>query len=205
MKPAPGAFRGMLGAATLWIALASPALRGWLESTMVLQMLVQLPLLAATGWYAGLSWTRARPGTRAERALRLAQSFNAGGATGILAATFVMVLWMLPRLLDLARLDPAADALKLVTVPLAGMAIALSWPRLPVIARAVVHLEVIATLFRFGWGYLAAEERLCLAYLAGDQQLAGELLVWLGVAYCVTVAWRPMFGTSFTARSSGRA
>jgi hypothetical protein len=79
-------------------------------------------------------------------------------------------------------------------VPLAGLAVALSWPCLPVIARAVVHLEVIATFFRFGWGYLAAEERLCLAYLAGDQQLTGELLLWLGLGYCVAVAWRPMFG-----------
>jgi hypothetical protein len=185
----------MVWAAALWIALASPALRGWMESTMVLHMLVQLPLLAVTGWCAGRAWTRARPGTWPERALRLAQSFNAGGVTGILAASFVMVLWMLPRLLDLARLDPATDAIKFLSVPLAGMAVALSWPRLPAIARAVVHLEVIATLFRFGWGYLAAENRLCLAYLAGDQQLAGELLIWLGAAYCVAAAWKPMFGT----------
>ena len=62
-------------------------------------------------------------------------------------------------------------------------------------ARAVVHLEVIATLARFGWGYLAAEERLCLAYLASDQQRTGELLLWLGAAYAVAVAWRPMFGS----------
>ncbi len=81
-----------------------------------------------------------------------------------------------------------------LSLPLAGCAVALSWSRLPVIARGVVHLEAIATLFRFGWGYLAAEERLCLAYLAGDQQLAGELLIWLGAAYCVAAAWKPMFG-----------
>jgi len=122
------------------------------------------------------------------------QAFNAGGATGLIAASFVMLLWMLPRCLDLARLDTSIDALKFLSVPAAGFAVALSWPRLPLIARAVVHLEVIATFFRFGWGYLATEERLCLAYLAGDQQRAGELLLWLGCAYAVAVVWRPLFG-----------
>ena len=103
-------------------------------------------------------------------------------------------LWMLPRCLDLARLDVAVDALKYLSVPVAGLAVALSWPRVPRIARAVIHLEIIATFLRFGWGYAAADERLCLAYLAGDQQRAGELLLWVGALYAVAVAWRPMFG-----------
>jgi hypothetical protein len=110
------------------------------------------------------------------------------------------VLWMLPRCLDSARLDIAADALKFLSIPAAGAAVALSWPRVPAIARAVVHLEVIATLLRFGWGYLAADERLCLVYLTGDQQRTGELLLWLGAAYAIAFAWRPMFGPMWRVR-----
>ena len=203
MLPYADPARAMLGAAGLWLALAAPPVRAWLESSMVLHMLVQLPLLAGIGFCAGWAWMQARPGCAAARSLGVAQSFNAGGLTGILAASFVMVLWMLPRFLDLARLDAAVDALKYFSVPAAGAAIALSWPRLPVIARAVVHLEVIATLFRFGWGYLAAEERLCLAYLAGDQQRAGEILLWFGAAYAVAVVWRPMFGSAPRAHPTG--
>lgn len=184
----------LLAAAGLWLALAAPPFAGWLESSMALHMLVQLPLLALAGWLAGNAWLRARPGGVTSRLLAGAQSFNAGGATGLIAASFVMLLWMLPRLLDLARLDFGAEALKFSSVPLAGLAVALSWPKLPVIARAVVHLEVIATLARFGWGYLAAEQRLCLVYLADDQQLTGILLLYLGAAYAVRVTWRPMFG-----------
>ncbi len=187
-------------AAILLLLLAAPAVRNAFESNMVLHMLVQLPLLALIGYFAGRAWLHAAPGSRAARALGFTQSFNAGGVTGLIAASFVMVLWMLPRFLDLARLDPAVDLLKFVSVPLAGLAVALSWPRLPVIARAVVHLEVIATLLRFGWGYLAAEERLCLAYLAGDQQLTGTLLLWLGAIYAVAVTWRPMFGNAVRLR-----
>jgi len=203
MLPYADPARAMLGAAGLWLALAAPPVRAWLESSMVLHMLVQLPLLAGIGFCAGWAWMQSRPGCAAARTLGVAQSFNAGGVTGILAASFVMVLWMLPRFLDLARLDAAVDALKYFSVPAAGAAIALSWPRLPVIARAVVHLEVIATLFRFGWGYLAAEERLCLAYLAGDQQRAGEILLWFGAAYAVAVVWRPMFGSAPRAHPTG--
>lgn len=194
MSPRADSHRWLAAAAALWLALAAPPLCAWLESSMVWHMLVQLPLLAGAGFLAGVAWLRARSGGVAARALEVTQSFNAGGATGIIAASFVMLLWMLPRGLDAARLDLAVDALKFVTVPLAGLAIALSWPRLPVIARAVVHLEVIATFFRFGWGYLAAEQRLCLAYLAHDQARTGELLLWFGAAYAVAVTWRPMFG-----------
>jgi hypothetical protein len=189
-------------AAALWLALAAPPARAVLESSMVLHMLVQLPLLAGIGWLAGWTWLRAPADGAAARALDVARSFNAGGVTGVIVASFVMVLWMLPRCLDLARLDAAVDALKFATVPLAGLAVALSWPRLPVVARGVVHLEVIATLVRFGWGYLAAEERLCLAYLADDQQLTGVLLIYLGAAYAIAVAWRPMFGGARLARAA---
>ena len=203
MSPYADPPRAVLAAAGLWLAVAAPPVRAWLESSMVLHMLVQLPLLAGIGFCAGWAWMQARPGDAAARTLGVAQSFNTGGLTGILAASFVMVLWMLPRFLDLARLDAAVDALKYVSVPAAGAAIALSWPRLPVIARAVVHLEVIATLFRFGWGYLAAEERLCLAYLAGDQQRTGEILLWVGAAYAVAVVWRPMFGSAPRANPTG--
>ena len=194
MRRDPDLLRDLVWAASVWIVLGAPAMRSLLEGSMALHMLVQLPLLAGTGYYAGAAWRRSRPGSAAARLLGAAQSYNAGGATGILAASFVMVLWMLPRCLDLARLDPAVDALKFVSVPIAGAAVALSWPRLPAVARGVVHLEVIATLLRFGWGYLASEERLCLAYLAGDQQRTGEWLLWLAAAYAIAAAWRPMFG-----------
>lgn len=178
----------------LWIALAAPGVRDALTSSMALHMLVQLPLLAATGYCAGRAWARARPGGGAERVLARLQCWNAGGLTGLVVAGFVMVFWMLPRFLDLARVDEAVDAVKFLSAPAAGLALAISWSRCPAIGRAVVHLEVIATLLRFGWGYLAAEQRLCLAYLADDQQRAGTLLLVLGTAYAIAVTWRPMFG-----------
>ena len=176
----------------LWLALAASPLRGWLESSMALHMLVQLPLLAWIGYRLGSAF-------RSSSRLAGLQSFNAGGLTGLILASFVMLLWMLPRPLDLARLDATIDAIKFLSVPIAGMAVALSWPRVPPIARAVVHLEVIATLLRFGWGYLAADQRLCLSYLAEDQRVTGTVLACLGGAYAIVVSWKPIFGEKWGA------
>lgn len=187
--------RVCVAAACLWGALATPLLRVLLESTMTRHMLAQLPLLALTGYAIGRAWwAEASRGRFGAGAFEWLQRWNAGGFTGVIAAGFVMVLWMLPRGLDAARLDLALDAVKFLTVPVAGLAVAVSWRRLPIIARGVIHLEVIATLVRFGWGYMAADERLCLAYLAGDQQLAGQLLLWAGATYGLVIVWRPLFG-----------
>lgn len=185
----------LLGCLLSWLALALPFTRAALEASMAVHMLVQLPLLAWIGFRIGRDWFELPPHGVTARVLAQVQSCNAGGVTGLIAASFVMVLWMLPRSLDLARLDATIDTIKYISVPAAGLAVALSWQRLPSIARAVVHLEVIATLLRFGWGYLAAEGRLCLVYLTGDQQRTGELLLWLGAAYALAVIWRPLFGT----------
>ena len=187
----------------LWLLLGVPHVRTWFELTMVRHMVLQLPLLALIGACIGQAWRESQLIGKNAAALHALQRFNAGGATGMLAASFIVMLWMLPRCLDLARLDAAVDALKFVTVPAAGLAVALSWPRLPVIARAVVHIELIASFWRFGWGYLAAEMRLCLAYLADDQQRAGELLLWTGAAYAVIVVWRPLFGGRYRPAGAG--
>ncbi|MDP1690949.1 MAG: hypothetical protein Q8L49_03135 [Burkholderiaceae bacterium] len=184
--------RRAFAVAGIGAALYSPPLRAALEASMLVHMLVQLPLLAAIGFLCGRAL---RESVSRLSAAPVFRSFDAGGVTGILFASVVMVLWMLPRWLDGARMDAAVDALKFVSVAAAGAAVSLSWPRCPALVRGVVHLEVIATLLRFGWGYLAADARLCASYLLRDQQLTGTALLLGAMAYTVAVAWRPMFGT----------
>lgn len=182
-------------AVLVWLALLTPPLRAALESSMVLHMLVQLPLLALVGVTWARAWARAPTSSLRGHVLAGLQQYNRGGVTGLVLASFTMLLWMLPRWLDAARIDPMVDMVKFLSVPLAfGAALALSWPRCPPIARAVIHLEGIATLLRFGWGYLAADQRLCLVYLQDDQQRVGVLLLWVAAAWAIAVAWRPLFG-----------
>lgn len=182
-------------AVLVWLGLLTPPLRAALESSMVLHMLVQLPLLALVGVVWARAWAGAPLSSLRGRVLAWLQQYNRGGVTGLVLASFTMLLWMLPRWLDAARMDPAVDLIKFLSVPLAfGAALALSWPRCPPIARAVIHLEGIATLLRFGWGYLAADQRLCLVYLQDDQQRVGVLLLCVAAAWAIAVAWRPLFG-----------
>lgn len=166
-------------------------LRQPLEASMVSHMLLQMPALAA----AGVAFGRALESRWApSRTWAVVQSANVGGATGLVYASFAMLAWMLPRLLDAARLDALVDALKFATVFAAGFALAVSWPRCPRLVRGVVHLEAIATLARFGWGYVAADRRLCVSYLGDDQKMTGVLLLAAALVWSVAVLWRPLFG-----------
>ncbi|MSQ58549.1 MAG: hypothetical protein EXR36_02590 [Betaproteobacteria bacterium] len=172
----------------LWAVLFLPPLRNWFEASMFRHMILQFPLLIAIGWILGRRIAH-HPVTGR---LQLA---NRWGATGLLIATATMTLWMLPSTLDSARLDILWDATKFLSVPLlAGSATSLSWYRCPPIARGVIHVEIVATFMRFGWAYLATDERLCLAYLLGDQQRTGTALCSIGAMWGVAAIWRPVFG-----------
>ncbi len=174
----------------VWLALATPALRAALESSMSAHMLLQLPLLVAIG---ALLARGARPGPARWRAI--ADGVLRGGVAGLLFAAFVLTLWMLPRLLDAAVLDARFEIAKFIALPAAGAALALSWPRTPPLLRLLVHVEAIATLLRFGWGYLEAPTRLCAVYLPNEQVRVGQALLVAGAAYALLASWRMLFGT----------
>ena len=110
-------------------------------------------------------------GRAAARWQGVADGVLRGGVAGLLFAAFVLTLWMLPRLLDAAVLDVRFGIAKFIALPAAGAALALSWPRTPPLLRLLVHVEAIATLLRFGWGYLEAPTRLCaIAVLPCDDR-----------------------------------
>ena len=51
----------LVAAAGVWLLLGVPHMRAWLESSMALHMLVQLPLLAWIGYCSGRAWLRSTP------------------------------------------------------------------------------------------------------------------------------------------------
>jgi hypothetical protein len=158
-----------------YLLLALPPLRQGLEASMAGHMLVQLPLLAALGMFAG--W---RLPTAHRQHLRDALGGTAGCA---LLAAFASTWWMLPRALDAAVADPLAELAKFVTLPLLlGLPAALAWERCGIIGRGFVWANLISMLAFVGWLYLAAPVRVCNNYLAGDQQRVGWLLVELAGA-----------------------
>jgi len=77
-----------LFATVTWLGLAIRYVRAWLELSIARHMLLQLPLLAVIGACLGAARLGTRSDSFAARALGAMQSFNTGGATGMLAASF---------------------------------------------------------------------------------------------------------------------
>ncbi len=156
------------------LGLAAPSMRGWLESSMSLHMLVQMPLLAAAGFAAAA----ALPARDAK-----ALAVRVGGALPcLLVASLASTFWMIPRALDLALFEPAIEAAKFVTLPLlVGAPLALAWPRLGVLGRGFVWTNLASMLAVLGWLYRASPLRVCNAYRISEQQQTGEWLVFLAI------------------------
>ena len=176
-----------LAGTVLWAVLAVPPIRHTLESAMTLQMLVQIPLLALAGWWLA----QGTPGSLNQRL----SAWNHRGISGLLLASLVGMVWMLPLAMDAALDDPRVTLAKFLSVPLLiGAPIALSWPRAGFVVRGVVLVELIATTLRLGWLYLISPLRLCSNYLLDDQQRVGRILLVVGFAILLVLVWRLMWG-----------
>ncbi len=157
----------------LLLVLAMPPLRSWLEASLIGHMLVQIPLLAVAGALIAQSLP--------QRWRALARGLDRYGVLGLLLALIVLAYWLLPRNLDAALLEPAAGWAKIATVVvLAGIPLGLTAKCLPLLLRGVLWVKGTAMLFVMGWLYREAPDRLCNAYLLGEQQMLGNLMLLLG-------------------------
>ncbi len=183
--------RFWLAGTSLWVVLSIPVVRHTLESSMVLQMLLQMPLLALAGW-----WFAQGAPDWLQRNLAV---WDYHGISGLVLASITSLVWMLPLAVDASLNDPLVTLAKYMSVPLLiGAPIALSWPRAGFVVRGVVLLELIATTFRLGWLYAISPERLCSNYLLDDQQRLGQLFIGLGCAIILALVWKLMWGHTKT-------
>ncbi|MEO8718616.1 MAG: hypothetical protein ABI423_10415 [Burkholderiales bacterium] len=187
--------RRALLASALGLLLALLALRPLLEARMTAQMLLQIPLLVCVGVVLG----HVLP---ARWSAHVAP-WNRGGLSGLVLATVAVMFWMLPRSLDAAAREPLMDVAKHLSLPLlAGMPIALSWPRAGFVIRGVVLLELVASCFRLGWLYLISPLRLCNNYALDDQRRLGAWLLVIGFALLAWIAFKLLWGNMDARRLS---
>lgn len=171
--------RQMLFAWCLLALLLVPALRQWLTASMWRHMLLQFPLwiLAGALLVVGLS-----PVAR-ERVAR----WNAYGISGLLASGTVLAVLMVPRVLDLALLDPMVEVAKCTALPLAGAALRLSWRPAGLVVQGFFLGNVLPMTAVVGQLYIDSPLRLCNAYLLDDQARLGQWLV--AIAALLAEAW----------------
>jgi hypothetical protein len=182
------AWRLALPVATLlFAALLLPPVRAWLEASMTLQMLVQIPLLIGVGYLLASALS--------ERLDASIARWNHHGISSLVLASLAGMFWMLPRSLDAAVSEPWMALAKFTSVPLLiGLPLGLGWPRMGFVVRGVFLLELIATFFRLGWLYLVSPVRLCNNYLLDDQQRAGQYMLVIGGVILAGVMAKLLWG-----------
>lgn len=171
-----------------WAILALPPTRDALEASMALHMLAQIPALTVVG-----ALIASLPGRNIVDRTGFAWTID---LAAVVAGFFILMMWMIPKLLDAAVLDWRYETAKFLGVPVGGCLIRMGWPALPKVARLVLHVEILASCFRFGWAYMEAPIRLCSAYLIESQQIAGSALLWLGCLYSIELASAALIGAS---------
>jgi len=164
-------------AAGLVCLLIAFGARGWLESLMFTHMLVQLPLLFAAGWllFGQVYWPH-----------RLAV-LDCYGLTSLTALLLISAYWMIPRALEQSLQSPIIAIAKAISWVLAGAVLPAALRR----ARLVIQLFYLGNFCWMsaiaGIQYQDMPQRLCNAYLLGDQSMTGVGLVVLSIL--IAIAW----------------
>jgi uncharacterized membrane protein (Fun14 family) len=173
--------------AVLAVLLWMPGVGGLLKQTMLSHMLVQLSLWLILGYRLGIALRVLVP--------RMKSVVKTHQMSLLIIAIATLLLWMVPRLLDLAVEDEWVDAAKAFSLMfLAGLPLALVWHELPLPVQCLIHVEALASLWRLAWLYIDSPARLCLQYGLKDQARLGIALVGVGAIYALWLTWLALKG-----------
>ncbi|SFG45978.1 hypothetical protein SAMN05518865_112150 [Duganella sp. CF458] len=164
------------------LVVAALLLRGPLEASMALHMVVQLPMIAVGGALAG----RALTGKSARVAGAVAR-WDAHGLAGLVWLLLASAYWMVPRALEQPLTMPLAEAGKFASLFMLGFLLPGALAR----AAAVIQLFFLgnfcAMMAIAGLLYQDMAQRLCNAYSLNDQVVTGVGLVVASIG--IAAAW----------------
>ncbi len=166
---APSASRCAAGLCLALAAMAPPFVALW-EKRMLTHMLLQIPALLFAGGLLCTAWRPARP-----------ERWNLAGVSGLLAVSLALAFWMMPIALDHAVASADWDAVKVLSLMLAGALGVRSWLVAPTVVRAFFVGNFVWMSVTAGMLYQDEGRRLCNAYLQDDQAITGCALVWLAI------------------------
>ena len=145
------------------------------ESRMAPHMLLQIPMLIASGWALSVG-----PAKR-WRWLRLFDAVDAHGLLGIVIASCVLAVWMVPTALDLALLSDPVRWVKYTSLWFAGLVLGRSPERMGTEIALFFIGSLVWMFASVGLIYQTLPERLCVSYLIDDQRWTGAGLVFASV------------------------
>ena len=169
------------------LCLCWPTVRHLIESRMSLHMLLEFPLLLASGWAALQSLRRHAWGAGINTVLN---QLDPQGWVGATAATCVTIFWMLPLALDATLMSPEMATMKYVSWWAVGGLLCHSWQRMApeVLWFFIGNLAWMSATA--GMLYLDTPSRLCVNYLINDQRHTGIGLVLLALLLGVVAWWQ---------------
>ena len=167
-----------LGAGLLAALVLTP-LRPWLESGMSVHMLIQFPALML----AGALLSSAAP----DRLRRALAPWNALGVSGLAAVTLGLAVLMIPRVLDLALVNPWVEVAKIITLVSCGALLRPSWRMGGLLIQGFFLGNLLPMMGVVGWLFEDSPLRLCNAYRLDDQQWLGQGLIWLSCG--IALVW----------------
>jgi hypothetical protein len=159
-------------------------IRHLIESRMVSHMLLQFPLLVASGWVlAGTSPAQSRwP--------RIFDTLDAHGLLGISFASCALAFWMIPTALDLALLSEPVRWAKYASLWFTGWALRRSRQRLNTELTVFFVGTLVWMMATVGLVYQTMPQRLCVSYLIDEQRWTGGGLVAAALLLGATALWR---------------
>jgi hypothetical protein len=158
--------------------LLLPRIDAIFSATMPRKALVEPLLLLCCGWAVSRLCHERRTASYAPSA--------------VVAATLLLLFWMIPRSIDLTQIYLSANALYIVSLFAAGFLLSHYFPFLPSIARAACALYFSSMIVAFGLLYASQATLFCSAYTLEDQHAFGEMLASVGlVAYLFIIVFIP--------------
>jgi hypothetical protein len=149
-----------------------PPLRHAVESSMLLHMLLQFPLLLLSGVMAGRWLARAWPAL--DRGVARVDALGLLGATSLL---LVSGFWMVPAALDLALLDARYAGFKYLSWWGCGVLLALGTPRYSPVMAVFTFGNLAWMMASAGLLYQSIDVPLCVSYLQNEQVWTGRGLI----------------------------
>ncbi|MBP2241932.1 hypothetical protein J2Z40_002505 [Cytobacillus eiseniae] len=159
----------------LYGILCIPPLTNYMESIMIVHMLIQLPLLILVGWLIGKPILR--------KFQHFFANWNTNGVPGIILFIFITMYWMLPRAIDEAVSEWYIELFKFIGLPIIGLCIRDSWSKIQTLGRSFIFLNYLPMFGLMAWLYIDSPIQICNNYLESQQKVLGwgflVITIWM--------------------------